>query len=110
LYILRIMSKFHPRLYELDELILDIYNVVYSKSGSYQFKIIDVSDLVLDRFKMPDYNPDTIFEKTKILYAGKFPTGLRTDVSNPDTHIDQIIFKRKGETHTSHIRIIPYLD
>ena len=102
------MTEYHPKLYEIDELILDIYNAVYLKSDQYQVRIIDVSDLVLDRFKSTDYNLDTIFEKTKILYSGKSPTGLLENISDPDSHTDQIIFKRKGETHASNIRIIPY--
>ena len=65
------MTEYHPKLYEIDELILDIYNAVYLKSDQYQVRIIDVSDLVLERFKSTDYNLDTIFEKTKILYSRK---------------------------------------
>ena len=99
------VEKYHPRLYQLDELISDLYNAVYAKNGGYQTKFIDVSDLKMVRFKLEDYDLDVIFEKTKIQYAGKFPTGLFDSTGNA---IEQIHFKRQGETHMSTIRIIPY--
>lgn len=95
-------------IYQLDELINDIYLPVYapihSKVDEFKIKFIDIADLKLSRFKLSDYNLDTIFEKTPIQFVGLFPTGM---IDN-GKEIEQIWFKRKGETHTSTIRIVPY--
>ena len=108
------MAKYNPnsRLYQIDELISDVYGAVYMKDKSYKVKMIDISDLTIDRFKLTDYDLDTIFNKTKIKNMGKNPTGLRLDPENPNTSIDQFLFKRKGVTieTTVTIRIVPYFD
>lgn len=100
------VEKYHDRIYQLDELILDIYNAVYVKSNKYKTKFIDVADLKMNRFKMTDYDLDIIFEKTKIQYAENHPTGIKIKGKN----VEQIIFKRKGDTHMSSIRIVPYFN
>ena len=104
------MSKSNLRLDEVDGLILAVYNVVYLKSPDYQFPLIDVSDLNLDRFKLSDYDLDTIFDKTKILYANKYWTGLRSVQTDPLTDIYQYVFKRKGESQSTatNIRLVEY--
>ena len=97
-------SQIEPySIYQVDELIFDIYSAVYAKIA-YKTKLIDVSNLKMIRFKLTDYDLDTIFNKTKILYADQYPTGLIMDGVN----INQLWFKRKGEIHLSTIRIIPY--
>jgi hypothetical protein len=105
----------HPRIYQLDELISDVYNFVYRKSEGYKIKFIDISNLKLERFKLTDYNLDTIFSNSKIQYIGSFPTGIRRDVNDPLTEINEIRFKRQGlkdpqsgEHHHTLIRIVPY--
>jgi hypothetical protein len=100
------MEKYDDRIYQLDDLILDLYNVVYAKSGKYKIKYIDVADLKMSRFKLSDYNLDVIFDKTPIQYVGNFPTGLMVNGKN----IEQIWIKRRGETHMCTIRIIPYIN
>jgi hypothetical protein len=94
------VEKYHPRLYQIDELIFDVYNFVYAKNtDKYQTKVIDPSDLKMIRFKLSDYDLDSIFEKTKVKFAGVAPTGLDTD---------QIIIKRQGESYMTNVRIISY--
>ncbi|AHA45462.1 hypothetical protein HIRU_S556 [Hirudovirus strain Sangsue] len=90
------------RLYQLDELISDIYKAVYIKDNDYTIKFIDVKDINLPRFKLSDYDLDIIFDKIK--YAGSFPTGIVID----GTSTNEIWFKRRGETEMSTIRIVPY--
>lgn len=90
----------------LDELIQKLYNAIYAKSGGrYETKFFDVSSLDMIRFKVSDYNLDTIFEKTPIQHTGNFPTGM---IDDNNKSIDEIRFKRIGETHGSTIRIVPY--
>lgn len=102
-------NKYDASIDQLDELINDLYIPIYapihSKVDEFKIKFIDVADLKLSRFKLSDYNLDTIFDKTPIQYVGLFPTGMM-DIN--DKEIEQIWFKRKGETHTSTIRIVPY--
>jgi len=98
------VAKYDNRIYQLDELITDLYNAVYAKSGNYQTKLIDVGDLNLTRFKLTDYDLNVIFDQTPIKYDNDYPTGLMRN-GHP---VKQLWFKRKGETHMSTIRIIPY--
>lgn len=100
----RQLSKNNEKIYQLDTLISAVYNVVYVKTGKYPTNFIDTTDLKMIRFKLTDYDLDTIFDKTKIKYIGKFPTGV---VQNGN-EIEEIWFKRQGETHMSIIRIVPY--
>lgn len=93
-------EKYHFRIYQLDELIVDLYNMVYAKSDKYKIKFIDVSGLKKERFKLSTYDLDLIFYNVPIKYAGKFPTGVN--------NVEQIHFKRQGELYMSTIRIIPY--
>ena len=65
------MSKYSPKLYQIDELISFLYGAIYSKDKKFVVKMIDISDLVIDRFKLSDYDLDTIFDKTKIAYVDK---------------------------------------
>ena len=91
----------------LDEIILKLYNAVYAKGGKYATKFFDVSSLKMLRFKLSDYNLDTIFDKTKIQLIGEFPTGM---IDDDNKIINEIRFKRRGETHGSTIRIVPYAE
>ncbi|MEM0354113.1 MAG: hypothetical protein QXW79_00890 [Thermoplasmata archaeon] len=93
-------NKYHPRIYQLDELIVDLYNMVYANSDKYKIKFIDISDLKKERFKLSTYDLDIIFYNVPVKYAGKFPTGIK--------NVEQIHFKRQGELYMSTIRIIPY--
>ncbi|XWV25028.1 hypothetical protein QJ856_gp0750 [Tupanvirus deep ocean] len=99
------VEKYSSRIYQLDELIQDLYNAVYSKSGKYKTKFIDIADIHLSRFKMSDYDLDVIFERTPIQYVGNYSTGIMVNGKN----IEQIWIKRKGETHMCTIRIVPYI-
>ncbi|AGF85332.1 hypothetical protein QJ854_gp450 [Moumouvirus goulette] len=91
------------KIYNPDELIADIYEVVYEKQN-YEPDLIDLKNTDLNRFKMSDYDLDIIFNK--IVYSGNYPTGIIENGEN----IDEIHFKRSGETYTSTIRIVPYLN
>jgi hypothetical protein len=102
------VEKYDDELYKLDDLIFMVYNAVYVNPNQYQTQYFDLSSLKLWRFKMYDYNLDKIFEETNIKFAGKYPTGLRTNPSDPNTGIDQLCFKRQGETKMTTIRIVPY--
>lgn len=99
-------NKYNDKIYQLDELISDIYNCVYDRSNDYERIYIDVMDLKLSRFKLYDYDLDIIFEKTPIIKASDFDTGL---IYNNE-HLKQICFKRQGVSHSSTIRIIEYPD
>lgn len=96
--------QIHPRIYQLDELLSDVYNAVYAKSNKYVVKYIDIGNLNMIRFKLTDYDLDEIFSKTKIAFGGKYPTGMK----NNGKEIEQIWIKRKGDIHMSTIRIVPY--
>ena len=100
-------AKYNSEIYQLDELINDLYSAIYSKSPGFKVKYIDTSDLKMNRFKMSDYDLDMIFEKTKIQLSGEFLTGLFLKDNEP---VKQIAFKRQGETHQTMIRIIEYFD
>ena len=100
------IPKFHDRIYQLDELILDVYNAVYAKSSGYRIKFIGASDMIISRFKLTDYDLDQIFDKSPTKYVGTFPTGLRYDGKS----VDQICIKRQGDSHMTTIRLIPYHD
>lgn len=104
------MAKNNSKIYQLDELISDIYNTIYAKAIKYQTKFFNIADLKMNRFKLSDYDLDTIFSKTNIVYAGNFPTGMRTNPNDPKTEIEQIWFKRQGESHMTTIRLVPYAD
>lgn len=93
-------AKYNQDIYQLDRLILDVYNAVYAKNGKYKIKYIDVSDLKIQRFKAFDYDLDIIFDATDVEYVGTYPTGME--------NVSQFYFKRRGEIHKSMIRIIPY--
>lgn len=97
-------DRYQDKIYRLDELILDVYNEVYSKSGRFKTKFMDATDLKMDRFKASDYNLDTIFEKT--VFDNYYPTGLMLK-GKP---VEQMWFKRKGETHVTTIRMVPYIN
>ena len=92
---------------QLDKLILDLHNVAYDRSGNYETDFITIPDLAdgnMKRFKLTDYDLDTIFDKTPIKYAGTIPTGL---VFNGKP-VEQICIKRQGEVRMTTIRIVPY--
>ncbi len=97
-------DKYNNDIYQLDELILNLYNAVYAKSNEFTAGFIDVADLKMSRFKLSDYDLDVIFDKTPTKYAGNFPTGMMMN----GTDIEQIWVKRAGETHMSTVRIVPY--
>ena len=95
------VQKYHPRLYQIDELIFDVHNFVYGKNtDKYQVKVMDPTGLKMNRFKLDDYDLDAIFEKTKVKYVGSEPTGI--------DGLDQIVIKRQGETYMTNIRVVPY--
>jgi len=100
------IEKYSDEVYQLDYLISSVYNFVYAKNGKNKIKFMDTSDLKLSRFKLYDYNLDVIFDKTRIQYVGNYSTGIKINGKN----IEEIWFKRKGETYMSTIRIIPYID
>ena len=97
-------EKFNDKLYQPDELLGDIYDAVYTKTGKFNKIFINVADLKMDRFKMTDYDLDTLFDtsRTKIQYVGKYPTGIND--------VEQIWMKRQGPNYMSTIRIIPYMN
>jgi hypothetical protein len=99
-------DKYNDKIYQLDELLQDIYNAVYAKTNDFRSKFIDVVDLKMSRFKLSDYNLDTIFDKTPIKYIDNFPTGLIIN----GVDVEQIWIKRGGETHMCTIRIVPYMN
>lgn len=100
------LEKPDDTLFNLDELLADVFYAIYKKSSDYNLELIDVSDLNMIRFKLTDYDLDTIFSKTKIKYVGKFQTGIKSN----NSELEEIWFKRKGEEYMSMIRIIPYID
>jgi hypothetical protein len=102
--------QIHPRLGQLDELISDLYNAVYAKTGNYGTGFFEGFDMGEIRFKFSDYNLDTVFENTPIIYSYDSPTGIREDVNDPNSEIKEIIFKRQGTIHPTLIKIIPYDD
>ncbi|CAH6420138.1 Hypothetical protein MVR_LOCUS45 [uncultured virus] len=92
---------------QLDKLILDLHNVAYDRSGNYETDFITIPDLTegnMKRFKLTDYDLDTIFDKTPIKYVGTYPTGL-VYYGKP---VEQICIKRQGEVRMTTIRIVPY--
>src|SRR3984885_7950825 len=93
-------ENIHSRLYQLDELILYLYNAVYAKIGNYKIKSIDVNKLNMNRFKLSDYDLDQIFSTIE------FSRKEATDIEG----INQYVYKRHGETKNCNIRIIPYLN
>lgn len=96
-------------IYHIDTLIHSIYDKVYG-SGKYVIKLIDITHLSLDRFKLSDYDLDTIFEKKQIILEGDYSTYVRTDAKKLDTEISQIYFKRKASYPSEiNIRIVPYI-
>lgn len=99
-------GKYQERIYQLDELILDVYNAVYARSGGFKTRFMDANDLKMERFKTSDYNLDTIFEKTIVKFVDNYPTGLMLNGKS----VEQFLFKRKGETHVTTIRIVPYIN
>nr|URM62238.1 divergent kinase [Mimivirus sp.] len=97
-------NSYNDEIYQLDGLIANVYDAFYTKINNYKIKFIDVENSKLDRFKMSDYNLDLVFNK--IIYRGTYPTGIVIKGNN----IEEIHFKRLGETHASTIRIVPYID
>ncbi|AGD92409.1 hypothetical protein LBA_00491 [Megavirus lba] len=97
-------NSYNDEIYQLDGLIANVYDAFYTKINNYKIKFIDVENSKLDRFKMSDYNLDIVFNK--IIYRGTYPTGIVIKGNN----IEEIHFKRLGETHASTIRIVPYID
>ncbi|AQN68315.1 hypothetical protein [Saudi moumouvirus] len=96
-------QNYNNKIYNPDELIADVYETIYGKQ-SYEIPFIDLKNADLNRFKMSDYDLDIIFNK--IIYSGTYPTGIVINGQN----INEIHFKRLGETWASTIRIVPYLD
>jgi len=96
-------QKYHPRIYKLDELILDIYDMVYLHSDKYKIKYMDTSDLHLDRFKLSDYDLDIIFKDYKPFQM--VPSGMFYDTNK---EIDSICAKRIEKNRDITIRIIEY--
>lgn len=96
-------------IYQLDDLINDVYDKVYAKIGDFNIEYFNIASLNLERFKMYDYNLDTIFTKTKIKYSGNYNTGI-SNLHEPSTAIEETHFKRQGETHMTTIRIVPYMN
>ena len=97
-------SDYQNDIYQLDQLIIDLYNVTYSKSIDFENQFIDINNLKMKMFKLTDYDLDMIFEKTPIQYIGNSPTGISIN----DKDLEQILFKRQGDSFMSTIRIIPY--
>ena len=98
-------KKTYPdEIYQLNELITIVYKAVYAKSGKYLPDFIDVSNLNLERFKLTDYDLDTIFEKNKIKFVEKHPTGMK----NNGVDIEELRFKCQGDIYMFNIRIVPY--
>ena len=99
--------KYHDRIYQLDELILDVNNFVRQKTKKFETQLIDptnLKNLKMSRFKLTDYDLDLIFEKTKIIYVDDYHTGLKYG----GKEIDEIKFKRPGEFYDSNITIVQY--
>ncbi len=96
-------------IYQLDDLINDVYDKVYAEIGDFNIDYFNITNLNLERFKLYDYNLDTIFTKTKIKYSGNYNTGLN-NIHESSKTIEEIHFKRQGETHMTTIRIVPYID
>lgn len=99
-------NKYNSGIYQLDELLQNLYNAVYAKSNDFTAGFIDVADLKMSRFKLYDYDLDLIFEKTPTKYVGNYPTGIMDN----GTDIEQIWVKRAGETDMCTVRIIPYMN
>lgn len=98
-------DKIDPMLYNLDGLLQDIYDFVYQNSDDYEIEFFDANDLKLDRFKLSDYDVDSLFTKGKIVHAGLFPIGLKYN----DEPVKEIRLKRVTDKMLMHnIRIVPY--
>lgn len=87
----------------LDFLIKFIYDTIYLKNIPYNIKFIDVTNINLERFKLYDYNLDTIFNSS-YNFINEYETGLKAE--NLDWK--QFVFKRSGKTESSYIRIVEY--
>lgn len=96
------LTQFHPRLYLLDTLIMNLYEMVYGNSDDYQPIFLDASDLNMDRFKMPNYDLDTIFTPV-VSYIKTSSSGLVHKKG-----IDIIYLKRTGSSKDVTIEIIEY--
>lgn len=95
------------KIYNLEELLTDVYDFFYSKLDDFKTKYINTTDLNLRRFKLDDYDLDVIFENAKIQYVTSLPTGLKYD-QETQAEVKQIILKRQGDIYMSNIRIVPY--
>jgi len=93
--------QIHPRMYMLDTLINQLYDMVYGNSDEYQTIFLDASDLSMNRFKMPSYNLDTIFDG-EIQYIKTMPTGI--------DNVNALYFKRIGTSKDTTIEIVEYAD
>jgi len=101
------IKKFHERLYDVDELIYDINDYVYDKNKKkYEIKFMDINNLYLDRFKMPNYDLDIIFKSQQITHLPEdnYPSGIINN-GNP---IDVIGFVRINKNLKTNIRLIEY--
>lgn len=96
------------RIYNLDELIDDIFTAVYAKTVKYRVMLIDPTDMKLSRFKVASgYDLDTVFRD--ITLAGKHPTGLSyTELDWNGADISEILIKRVGFKFPCMLRIVPY--
>lgn len=83
---------------QLDSLIYDIYDYFYKNSDDFIIRNIDTNSLKKNRFKLTDYNLDTVFSKISEK-VNTLPTGLG---------FDQIVMKRMSDTFPCNVRIIPY--
>lgn len=91
----------HPRMNMLDTLISMLYDMVYGNSDDYQTIFLDASDLNMNRFKMANYDLDTIFD-TDITYIKTTPIGI--------DNVDALYFKRVGTSKDTTIEIVEYAD
>ena len=85
-----------------DVLLEDVYDFFYKKMEN-DFSIeelVNPANLSMERFKVSDYNLDSLFTKTPIKFIDKFPTGI--------ANVDELWYVRRGEVHNSIIRIVPY--
>lgn len=97
----KISSDISDKIHNINELINDIYDIVCTNTGDFIKKNIDVSTINLNRFKLSDYDLDTIFGGDQIYYVNTIKTGI--------TDRNQIILK-KVFTHEVNIRLVPYLN
>ena len=98
-------TQLHPRLYQLDTLITDLYEMVYSNSDDFIPVFLDITNLKMEQFKMPNYDLDVIF--SDVNYIKTVPSGLLDKDGNS---VNVLYFKRIGTHKNSTIEIIEYSD